>query len=47
MEKEQKKPATGAGKQTTAPPVKDGILVTLVKTFLGLNYLKMGTKKDF
>jgi hypothetical protein len=47
MEKEHKKPAASAGKQTTAPPIKDGILVTLVKTFLGLNYLKSGIKKDF
>jgi hypothetical protein len=46
MEKEQSKPATGTGKQT-ATPVKDGILVTIVKLFLSLNYLKSGIKKAF
>jgi hypothetical protein len=46
MKKEQSKPATGTDKQT-ATPVKDGILVTLVKMFLSLNYLKPGIKKAF
>jgi hypothetical protein len=47
MEKEHSKPATGTDKPKTTPPVKDGILVTLVKMFLGLNYLKSGIKKVF
>jgi hypothetical protein len=47
MEKEKSKPAAGANKQIATPPVKDGILVFLVKLFLSLNYLKMGIKKDF
>ena len=46
MEKERSKSTAGKDKQTTTP-VKDGILVALVKTFLGLNYLKSGIKKDF
>ena len=46
MEKGQSKQGKSAEKQKT-PPVKDGILVGLVKTFLGLNYLKAGIKKSF
>ena len=47
MEKEQKEPPAGDEKKMAATPVKDGLLVSLVKTFLGLNFLKMGTKKEF
>ena len=45
MEKEQRESTAGDKKKTAA--TKDGLLVSLVKTFLGLNFLKMGTKKDF
>ena len=45
MEKEQKQATAGDEKKTAA--TKDGLLVSLVKTFLGFNFLKMGTKKDF
>jgi hypothetical protein len=47
MKKEPTNPAAGKEKQTTANPAKDNFLVCLVKTFLNLNYLKYGIKKDF
>jgi hypothetical protein len=47
MEKESNKPTAGTEKRATPAPAKDGILVVLVKTFLGLNFLKWGIKKDF
>ncbi len=47
MEKEQRESTAGDEKNKAATPVKDGLLVSLVKTFLGLNFLKMGIKKDF
>ena len=47
MEKEQTKPTAGVDKRTSSVPAKDGFLVALVKTFLSLNFLKWGIKKDF
>ena len=46
MENGQNKPTTGIEKQTPGP-AKDGVLVVLVKTFLGLNFLKPEIKNDF
>ncbi len=45
MEKEQRE--STAGDEKKKAETKDGLLVSLVKTFLGLNFLKMGIKKDF
>ncbi len=44
MEKAQRETTAGEKKKAET---KDGLLVSLVKTFLGLNFLKMGIKKDF
>ena len=47
MEEERRESTAGDEKKVAATPIRDGLLVSLIKTFLGFNFLKMGIKKDF